>query len=86
MFGAIFTVVWAFIKAMFGVKADPSVAARQQGVDEQSLADQGAAYDTLAKAADARADADTQRVLGEPDSGKVDPNATKDFPGVEFRD
>lgn len=61
--------------------------AEQLGKAEQANADQGAAYDTLAKAADARADADVERVLGQPDSGKADPDAARQrFPGVKFRD
>lgn len=78
------------IAKLFGlwVNKRPEIApvAEKLGQNEQALKDQGAAYDELAKAAAARADADTQRVLRNPDAGKVDPDAAKHFPGVEFRD
>lgn len=78
------------ILGLFGkwLNRTPQIApvAEQLGKNEQAVQDTGAAYDELAKAADARADADTARVLREPDSGKPDSSAAKDFPGVEFRD
>ena len=77
----------AFARGILGIREDAAVAnAKEAGADEQALKDTGSAYDTLTKAADARADADTQRVLREPDSAQPDANAAKDFPGVEFRD
>lgn len=79
------------IAKLFGlwVNKTPEIApvAEKAGQNEQALKDQSEAYDELAKAAAARADADTAAVLRQPDAGESHPDTAKQqFPGVEFRD
>lgn len=73
------------IAKLFGlwVNKTPEIApvAEKAGAAEQKVKDQADAYDTLAKAADARTDADVSRMSG-PGSDQVNTDTT----GLEFRD
>lgn len=84
------TALFAFLAELFGkwINKAPQIApvAEQLGREEQHSADTEAAYDQLAKNADANAAANLEQLRHEPGTSDIDPDPAKDHPNLRYRD